>query len=112
MLICVPDSGAIMLCVEPTDVDSLHAVKWHPQDPALVAVASEKTVFLINIADAAHAFNGESIPQAEMHRVAQTYSVASVRILHIVALLDDNERPPANRRHRLRCAPISPRYDL
>ncbi|EPT05944.1 hypothetical protein FOMPIDRAFT_1026825 [Fomitopsis schrenkii] len=69
--------GAIMLCVEPTDVDSLHAVKWHPRDPDLVAVASEKTVFLINIADAAHAFNGEPIPQAELHRVAQTYSVAS-----------------------------------
>ena len=67
-----------MLCVEPTDVDSLHAVKWHPQDPDLVAVASEKTVFLINIADAAHAFNGEPIPQAELHRVAQTYSVPSV----------------------------------
>ncbi|KAH9842849.1 uncharacterized protein C8Q71DRAFT_224221 [Rhodofomes roseus] len=69
--------GAIMLCVEPTDVDSLHAVKWHPQEPDLVAVASEKTVYLINIADAAHAFNGEPITQGELHRVAQTFSVTS-----------------------------------
>ncbi|KZT69035.1 hypothetical protein DAEQUDRAFT_757242 [Daedalea quercina L-15889] len=69
--------GEIMLCVEPTDVGSLHAVKWHPQEPDLVAVASEKTVFLINIPDAAHAFSSEPIPQAELHRVAQTFSVSS-----------------------------------
>ena len=67
-----------MLCVEPTDLDPLHAVKWHPQEPDLVAVASDKTVFLINIADAAHAFNSEPVPQAELHRVAQTFSVSSV----------------------------------
>ncbi|KAH9934831.1 uncharacterized protein B0H18DRAFT_978500 [Fomitopsis serialis] len=69
--------GTIMLCVEPTDVDSLHAVKWHPQQPDLVAVASEKTVYLVNVVDAAHVFNGEPIPQAELHRVAQTYAVSS-----------------------------------
>ena len=33
-------SGKIMLCVlPPTDIDGLHAVKWHPRQPDLVAVA-------------------------------------------------------------------------
>ncbi|GBE82365.1 hypothetical protein SCP_0407490 [Sparassis crispa] len=70
--------GKVMLCVLPTaDGDALHAVKWHPQRPDLVAVASDTDVYLINIADAAHIFGGEPIPQSELHRVGQIFSVPS-----------------------------------
>ncbi|KAJ2968247.1 hypothetical protein NUW54_g13272 [Trametes sanguinea] len=53
------------------------AVKWHPQQPDLVAVASDTNLYLINIADAAHAFGGEPISQGELHRVGQIFSVPS-----------------------------------
>ncbi|KZT11432.1 uncharacterized protein LAESUDRAFT_740929 [Laetiporus sulphureus 93-53] len=70
--------GRLMLCVEPLmDIDPLHAVKWHPQRPELVAVASESSVYLINIEEAAHVFNGEPIPQSELHRLGQVFSVPS-----------------------------------
>lgn len=70
--------GKIMLCVEPSsDIDPLHAVKWHPQQPDIVAVASDNNVYLINIQDAAHVFGGEPIPQTELHRIAQIFSVSS-----------------------------------
>ncbi|RPD65999.1 hypothetical protein L226DRAFT_550158 [Lentinus tigrinus ALCF2SS1-7] len=70
--------GQVMLCVYPqNDMDPLHAVKWHPQQPDLVAVASETNVYLLNIADAAHAFGGEPISQSELHRVGQIFSVPS-----------------------------------
>ena len=73
------DSGQVVLCVLPTnDMNPLHAVKWHPQYPDLVAVASEPSVYLINIADAHHRFGGEPISQAELHRVSQIYSAQSV----------------------------------
>ena len=42
-------------------MDPLHAVKWHPQQPDLVAVASETNVYLLNIADAAHVFEGSPL---------------------------------------------------
>ncbi|KAI0361950.1 hypothetical protein OH77DRAFT_6284 [Trametes cingulata] len=70
--------GTIMLCVYPqNDMELLHAVKWHPQQPDLVAVASDTNVYLINIADAAHAFRGEPISQVDLHRVGQIFSVPS-----------------------------------
>ena len=71
-----------MLCVYPqVDIEPLHAVKWHPQQPDLVAVASATNVYLLNIADAAHAFGGDPISQHELHRVGQVFSVPSVSIL-------------------------------
>ena len=74
-----------MLCIYPqSDMDPLHAVKWHPQQPDLVAVASETNVYLLNIADAAHVFGGEPISQSELHRVGQLFSVPSVSNLSII----------------------------
>lgn len=68
-----------MLCVlPPTDIDRLHAVKWHPQLPDLLAVASDTNLYLINISDAAHIFAGEPIPQMELNRVGTVFSVPSV----------------------------------
>ncbi|KAI0781076.1 hypothetical protein BD413DRAFT_462702 [Trametes elegans] len=70
--------GRVMLCVYPqNDIDPLHAVKWHPQQPDLVAVASDTNVYLINITDAAHVFGGEPISQLDLHRVGQIFSVPS-----------------------------------
>lgn len=70
-----------MLCVVAQEsVEPLHAVKWHPQQPDLVAVASDTNVYLINIADAAHVFGGEPIGQADLHRVGQIFSVPSVSV--------------------------------
>ncbi|KAI0928852.1 hypothetical protein AcW2_004723 [Taiwanofungus camphoratus] len=70
--------GKVMLCVlPPTDTDALHAVKWHPQQQDLVAVASDSNVYLINIDDAAHVFGGDAIHQAELHRIGQIFSVPS-----------------------------------
>ncbi|KAI1785142.1 hypothetical protein LXA43DRAFT_1118280 [Ganoderma leucocontextum] len=64
-----------MLCVNPQmDVEPLHAVKWHPQQPDLVAVASDTSVY---ITDAAHVFGGELISQSELHRIGQVFSVPS-----------------------------------
>ncbi|THG95333.1 hypothetical protein EW026_g6298 [Hermanssonia centrifuga] len=71
-------AGRIVLCVLPSnEIDPLHAVKWHTQQPDLVAVASETNLYLINIADAHHIFGGEPIPQSELHRVGQVFSVPS-----------------------------------
>ncbi|TBU32354.1 hypothetical protein BD311DRAFT_654740 [Dichomitus squalens] len=70
--------GRIMLCVHPqSDGEPLHAVKWHPQQPDLVAVASDTNMYLLNIADAEHVFGGAPIPQGELHRVGQIFSVPS-----------------------------------
>ncbi|KAI0747987.1 hypothetical protein C8Q80DRAFT_1102878 [Daedaleopsis nitida] len=70
--------GHVMLCVYPqSDIEPLHAVKWHPQQPDLVAVASATSVYLLNITEAAHIFGGEPIPQQELHRVGQAFSVPS-----------------------------------
>ncbi|CCM02934.1 uncharacterized protein FIBRA_05049 [Fibroporia radiculosa] len=70
--------GKIMLCVEPSrDTEPLQAVKWHPQQPDLVAVASATNVYLINIEDALHVFGGEPIRQSDLHRVALIFSVPS-----------------------------------
>lgn len=73
--------GRIMLCVYPqTDAEPLHAVKWHPQQPDLVAVASDTGVYLLNITEAAHVFGGEPISQSELHRIGQVFSVPSVNL--------------------------------
>ncbi|THH32998.1 hypothetical protein EUX98_g1193 [Antrodiella citrinella] len=70
--------GVIALCVLPAqEYEPLRSVKWHPQKSDLVAVASDTNIYFVNIADAAHIFGGEPIPQAELHRVAQIFSVPS-----------------------------------
>ena len=79
-----------MLCVLPNpmpqdNVDPLHAVKWHPQQPDLVAVASSTNLYLINISDAAAVFGGKPIPQSELHRVGQVFSVPSVSTREVPA---------------------------
>ena len=69
-----------MLCVYPqSDIEPLHAVKWHPRDPDVVAVASDNRVYLLNIVEAHQAFAGEAISQFDLGQVGQVFSVTSVR---------------------------------
>ncbi|KAI0685782.1 hypothetical protein BC835DRAFT_1309816 [Cytidiella melzeri] len=71
-------AGKIVLCVLPAeDLNPLHAVKWHPREPEYVAVASETNVYLVSISDALQVFSGEPIPQSELQRVGQLFSVPS-----------------------------------
>ena len=77
-----------MLCVFPqSDVEPLHAVKWHPQDPDVVAVASENNVYLLNIVEAHRAYGGEAVSQVDLTRVGQIYSVPSVRHFIVVPII-------------------------
>ncbi|KAH8108132.1 hypothetical protein BXZ70DRAFT_39589 [Cristinia sonorae] len=70
--------GSIALCVLPSpDDEPLRSVKWHPRQPDFLAVASDTNIYFINIADAAHVFQGRPIPLSELHRVGQIFSVPS-----------------------------------
>ena len=96
-LLLTPEfSGKVVLCVLPsTDLDPLHAVKWHPQHPDLVAVTSESHLYLINIEDVHHSFGGEPIPQSELHRVSQIFTIPTVS--YVVALdIIQRLRPPVS----------------
>ncbi|KAH9946232.1 uncharacterized protein BXZ73DRAFT_36999 [Epithele typhae] len=70
--------GRLMLCVFPeTNAERLHAVKWHPQEPDLLAVSSDQHVYFLNIVNAAHAYSGEPIVQHDLEGIAQTFTVSS-----------------------------------
>ena len=82
--------GTIALCVlPPQDYEPLRSVKWHPQQPDLVAVASDTNIYFINIADAVHMFGGEPIPQTELHRVGQIFSVPSVSTFAVIVRVNE-----------------------
>lgn len=70
--------GRLLLCVVPSaDADPLHSVKWHPNQPDTLAVASETKMYLLDLADAARTFRGEPLPQVELNRIAQVFTVPS-----------------------------------
>lgn len=72
-------SGRLLLCIIPSaDADPLHSVKWHPKQPDTLAVASETKMYLLDLADAARTFRGEPLPQGELNRISQVFSVPSV----------------------------------
>ena len=76
LMIC---SGRLLLCIVPSaDADPLHSVKWHPKQPDTLAVASETKMYLLDLADAARTFRGEPLPQGELNRISQVFSVPSV----------------------------------
>ncbi|KAG1723886.1 hypothetical protein EDB19DRAFT_1897994 [Suillus lakei] len=63
--------GRLLLCIIPSaDADPLHSVKWHPKQPDTLAVASETKY-------AARTFRGEPLPQVELNRISQVFSVPS-----------------------------------
>ncbi|KAH9854093.1 hypothetical protein C2E23DRAFT_82041 [Lenzites betulinus] len=70
--------GTVMLCIYPQgDLEPLHSVKWHPQQPDLVAVASDTNVYLVNVVDAAKTFRGEPTSQLDLNEVAHVFSSPS-----------------------------------
>ncbi|KAF9228666.1 hypothetical protein BS17DRAFT_772338 [Gyrodon lividus] len=70
--------GHLLLCVVPSaDADPLHSVKWHPKQLDTLAVASETKMYLLDLADAARTFRGEPLPQVELNRISQVFSVPS-----------------------------------
>ncbi|KAG1835694.1 hypothetical protein EV424DRAFT_1358313 [Suillus variegatus] len=70
--------GRLLLCIVPSaDADPLHSVKWHPKQPDTLAVASETKMYLLDLADAARTFRGEPLPQVELNRISQVFSVPS-----------------------------------
>ncbi|KIJ60640.1 hypothetical protein HYDPIDRAFT_98194 [Hydnomerulius pinastri MD-312] len=70
--------GQLLLCVVPSaDADPLHSVKWHPKQPDTLAVASETKMYLLDLADAARTYRGEPLPQVELSRISQVFTVPS-----------------------------------
>lgn len=72
-------SGHLLLCVAPDTLgDALHSVKWHPKQSDTLAVASGSKIFLLELGVVARTFRGSPLPQSELHRIAQVFSVPSV----------------------------------
>jgi WD40 repeat protein len=70
--------GQLLLCVGPGALgEGLHSVKWHPKQSETVAVASDSKIFLLELGIVARTFRGTPLPQAELHRIAQVFSVPS-----------------------------------
>ncbi|KAL0947371.1 hypothetical protein HGRIS_013487 [Hohenbuehelia grisea] len=69
--------GQLMLCVPPPlDGDVLHSVKWHPNEPDTLAVASDSKIFLIDLANT-HALRGQPVPQSELHHIGEQFNMTS-----------------------------------
>jgi hypothetical protein len=93
-LIVFLTSGQLLLCIPPAlDSDALHSVKWHPKQPDTLAVASESKIFLVDLSDAARMFRGQPVPQTELHRISQVFSVPSVSLLIDPSRLLSPDRP-------------------
>ncbi|KAI6126276.1 hypothetical protein EV401DRAFT_2207222 [Pisolithus croceorrhizus] len=70
--------GHLLLCVVPSaDADPFHSVKWHPKQPDTLAVASGTKMYLLDLADAARTYRGEPLPQIELNRISQVFTVPS-----------------------------------
>jgi hypothetical protein len=73
-------SGQLLLCIAPGALgDGLHSVKWHPKQSDTLAVASASKIFLLELGVVARTFRGSPLPQSELNRIAQVFSVPSVR---------------------------------
>jgi hypothetical protein len=73
-------SGQQLLCIPPTpEPDGFHSVKWHPKQPDMLAVASQTTIYLIDLVDAARIWRGQPMSHNDLSRISQLFSVASVR---------------------------------
>ncbi|KAG6869084.1 hypothetical protein C0993_003404 [Termitomyces sp. T159_Od127] len=73
----VPCSGQVLLCVQPSSDDGIHAVKWHPKDPNTLAVASENKLYVIDLATVHSQYRGEAITLQSLTHISQTFTVSS-----------------------------------
>ncbi|TRM62731.1 hypothetical protein BD626DRAFT_498259 [Schizophyllum amplum] len=95
--------GRLMLCVGPSPMsDALHSVKWHPKEPDVLAVASEHTVFLIDlvlsIADLNHyaqTFNPQS-PVVAFDFDTIHYGIATISDDSTLTIWNINDRTPSS----------------
>ncbi|KAL1730253.1 hypothetical protein EV714DRAFT_250474 [Schizophyllum commune] len=69
--------GRLILCVAPSPMsDALHSVKWHPKEPDVLAVASERTVFLIDFSVLPD-LTGKVLPITDLNHYAQGFNPQS-----------------------------------
>ncbi|KAG6879599.1 hypothetical protein C0992_000879 [Termitomyces sp. T32_za158] len=69
--------GQVLLCVQPSSDDGIHAVKWHPKDPNTLAVASENKLYVIDLATAHSQYRDEAITLQSLTHISQTFTVSS-----------------------------------
>ncbi|KAG6836648.1 hypothetical protein H0H93_005478 [Arthromyces matolae] len=69
--------GEILLCIEPSDNDGIHAVKWHPKDPNILAVATANKLYLVDLATLHSHYHGQPITLQSLNHISQTFTVSS-----------------------------------
>ncbi|KAG6832704.1 hypothetical protein H0H92_012276 [Tricholoma furcatifolium] len=69
--------GQVLLCVQPSTDDGIHAVKWHPKDSNTLAVASDNRLYLIDLPTVQMQYRGQPITLSNLNHVCQTFTVAS-----------------------------------
>ena len=73
----------IILHVPPhPDVPGFKVVKWHPKQAGVLAIASEKEIYLLNIEDSQQTFGSDGVSQAELSRVSTVFQVSSVSCMN------------------------------
>lgn len=71
-------SGRLLLCIPPPGPeDAIRAVKWHPKDQDVLAIASDKNICVIDLANT-HALHGQPLPHSDLHHIGQLFNVPSV----------------------------------
>jgi len=72
-------SAPILLQVLGSEgASALKVVKWHPTQPGVLAVASEREIHLLDVNEASRMFGGEAILLSDLHRVSKVFSIPSV----------------------------------
>ncbi|KAG5342201.1 hypothetical protein C0989_004513 [Termitomyces sp. Mn162] len=70
-------SGQVLLCIQPSSDDGIHAVKWHPKDPNTLAVASENKLYVIDLATVHSQYRGQPITLQDLTHISQTFTTSS-----------------------------------
>lgn len=80
-LIGVDCSGRLLLCVPPTTEprEAIRAVKWHPKDPNMLAIAAEDRIFVIDLTNTI-ALHGQPLPHSDLHHIGQLFTVENVSV--------------------------------
>ncbi|KAF8905988.1 hypothetical protein CPB84DRAFT_1705198 [Gymnopilus junonius] len=68
--------GRLLLCVPPTTDprEAIRAVKWHPKDSNMVAIAAEDRVFVVDLTNTI-ALHGQPLPHSDLHHIGQLFTV-------------------------------------
>ncbi|KAI0035754.1 hypothetical protein K488DRAFT_42648 [Vararia minispora EC-137] len=73
--------GRVVLCVIPQHgPEGLHSVKWHPKEENMLAVASESSVYILNVLDVDRAFGKDTIDQSELSRICRPMRMSSTLV--------------------------------